>query len=373
MRAEQRGYAAIMLVLVMTVASLAALADRLDAGQLKRRRDQEAAAALQFAKVALLGYAITYRDRHPTENFGHLPCPDVTGSGIEQTPCGRAGTTAVGLLPVKTLGLPDLRDADGNCLWYAVSGSFKSNPKTFPFNWDSQGALTIRNAAGGLLAAPDDAAGGAAAVVIAAGPPLATQHRSGAANDCRADPAEAVAYLESHGDAFTQGVVHDASGAAIANDRVAWVTPVEIFDVVVRRSDFAAFMDAGTAAMRAKLGSQRTTAGNALPSNNPFGRQTSDYSFYAAWSDQFRYLRCARKDCYDGDDGAYHDAVLLFGGRSSAGGPRPSTRRAPADYFESALAMAEGREFHGCAAGAAAFDNSGASSRAQDMALCLAP
>lgn len=373
MRAEQRGYAAIMIALVMTLASLAALADRLDAGPLKRQRNREAAAALQFAKLALLGYAVSYRDRHPTENFGHLPCPDTTGSGIEQTPCGRAGTTAVGLLPVKSLGLPDLRDADGNCLWYAVSGSFKSNPKTFPFNWDSQGTITIRDADGASLAAPDDPAGGAAAVVIAAGSPLATQQRSGGANDCRADPAESIAYIENHGNVFTQGTVRDASGAAIANDRVAWITPKEIFDHIVSRNDFAAFMDAGIAAMRSELGNQHATSGNGLPSDNPFSRQTADYSFYAGWSDQFRYLRCAKKDCYVGNDSEYHDAVLLFGGRSSNGGPRPSTRRVSADYFEAALALAEGRDFHGCATGAGAFDNTGAASRAKDMALCLAP
>ncbi len=371
-RAGQRGYAAVLVAAVLAMASLAAVLDRLDTAQYRLQRESDTAAALQAAKLALIGHAASFRDFHPTENFGYLPCPDTAGSGVEQTPCGKAGKVAIGLLPYKTLGLGDLRDAEGNCLWYAVSGSFKSSPKSWPFNWDSRGQITVRDAAGALLAEPDDSHGGAAAVVIAPGPPVAGQRRD-AANGCGAALAGIDAFLENSGDVFVHGTIVDAAGRTTSNDRLAWVTSKEIFDAIVRRNDFAEFIASGIAAMRPRLGSQRATAGDALPSTNPFGRQAVAYSFYEGWRDQFRYLRCAKSGCYVDTKGGRHDALLLFGGRRADGTPRPAAARTPQDYFESALALAQGRIIDICSAEAAVFDNSSSAGRDADLALCLAP
>lgn len=367
---RQGGYALMAIMAVVVMASLVAIVDRLDAAPLRLRRTADAGAAMAAAKAALIAHAVSYRDVHATETFGFLPCPDTKGSGAEQTPCGKAGQLSIGLLPYKTLGLPELRDAEGNCLWYAVSGSFKASPKTSPFNWDTRGDISVRSASGATLAAPDDDAGGAAAVIVAAGAPLASQHRGGD-GICGADPAQPQAYVESHGNMFIDGSVTDGAGMQIGNDRVVWITSREIFDAVVRRSDFAAFMDEGIAAVASKLGKQRATAGNRLP-DNPFGRQALAYPFYEAWEDQFRYLRCAKGTCFEGDDGGRYAAVLLFGGRSASGAPRPGSARGLADYFEQALPVAQGRRFD-CNAAPAAFDNTSAATRMTDIALCLAP
>ncbi|MGE5468936.1 MAG: hypothetical protein ACM3Y9_16050 [Ignavibacteria bacterium] len=365
-RGRQGGHALLVVVLAATAAGLAGMLDRFDATAERARRTRETGATLQLAKTALLGYAVAYRDVHPTENFGHLPCPDAAGQGVEQTPCGKSGAVAIGLLPYKTLGLPELRDADGNLLWYAVSGSFKTNPKSFPFNWDTQGQLTVRSAEGSVLAAPDDSTGGAAAVVIAPGPALSGQRRTSSS------ASDAGNYVERDNAAFVDGVISDGNGMPVANDRVVPIGSREIFDAVVKRADFASFMSEGIAAVRSKLGTQRNTAGNALPAN-PFGRQTSSYSFYEGWKDQFRYVRCAKAGCYLDGAGDRHNAVLLFGGRARSGAPRPSSQRSPADYFEAALAWIQGSTSEPCAAEAALFDNSSAVARAADMVLCLAP
>ncbi|MDD5249611.1 MAG: hypothetical protein PHY45_11530 [Rhodocyclaceae bacterium] len=362
----------LVVLIFVVMASLVGLVDRLDASRAKLRRAQNAAAALQLAKLALLGYAVAYRDNHDAENFGYLPCPDTAGSGVEQTPCGKAGKIAVGLLPYKTLALPDLRDADGNCLWYAVSGTFKNNPKSAPFNWDTQGQLTVRTAAGTMLAAPDDRLGGAAAVIIAPGAALAAR-RASVATTCGADPDRAGAYLENAAGVFTQGSVTDGSGNVVGNDRLAWIAPKEIFDGIVKRRDFAAYLNTGIAAIRAKLGKQPAEAANALPVTNPFDKDTqaSDHNLYDAWKDQFKYLHCA--GCYADGAGGRYDGMLLFGGRDASGNPRPSTARAPADYFETALDLAQGQAFAPCSPGPASFDNASGSGRAADIALCLAP
>lgn len=361
------------MLMFVVMASLAGIVHRFDAMKTKLHRAQSAGAALQLAKAALLGYAVAYRDHHAGENFGYLPCPDTAGLGVERTPCGSAGRMAIGLLPYKTLGLPDLRDADGNCLWYAVSGSFKNNPKTSPFNWDTQGQITVRDAGGAPLTAPNDGAGGAAAVIVAPGAMLAAP-RLGAAGNCGTAAAQAGAYLETSGGVFTQGMVTGSDGNVIANDRVARITPREIFDGVVRRSDFAAFMNNGIGAMRARLGTQTPGTGDGLPAN-PFDRMTqeTEYNFFENWKDQFRYRRCATPGCYGDNAGASHDAILLFGGRHGSGSPRASTARSLTDHFEAALTLARGEAFASCDAEPAFFDNSSAAGRAADLALCLAP
>jgi len=92
----------------------------------------------------------------------------------------------LGRLPWKTLGLPDLRDAFGERLWYAVSSKHKGllnctvSPSCLDMGPEAAiGTITVRDAAGTVLhdgtsASPyDPGKGGAAAVIIAPGPPLA--------------------------------------------------------------------------------------------------------------------------------------------------------------------------------------------------------
>ncbi len=102
--------------------------------------------AMSKAREALLGYATTYRDTHPGEVFGYFPCPDM-GTGFEghaAPGCGGQDVTVIGRLPWRTLDLPPLRDANGECLWYAVSGNFKNNPKTKDLlNRDTNGLIEV--------------------------------------------------------------------------------------------------------------------------------------------------------------------------------------------------------------------------------------
>ena len=264
---HQRGFAIMVLLALLAVGILYAVISLLDPDQYKAGRAGNTDDALAQAKAALIGYAATYRDTHPDVNgnlaqvFGYLPCPDVDGDGQAELTCDTAGKTVVGLLPYQTLGLPELRDSSGNCLWYAVSGSHKNNPKTAPLNWDTQGLIQVQDANAppngpNVLAKPDDANGGVVAIIFAAGPPLPGQNRTpNASHACNANPAEYAAYLDgipnspNPNTAYTfpsavNTVIKIAQGTpdiagATNNDRLVWITPKEIFDEVIKRADIS--------------------------------------------------------------------------------------------------------------------------------------
>jgi hypothetical protein len=143
--------------------------------------DGRSVLAMAQAREALIGYAATYRDLHPNEVFGYLPCPD-RGTGVEgqaQSACGGADVTVIGRLPWKTLDLPPLRDASGECLWYAVSGNFKYNPKTADLmNRDSNGLIEVMAADGTGFVAGASPQHRAIAVVFSPGAILPGQDRA---------------------------------------------------------------------------------------------------------------------------------------------------------------------------------------------------
>jgi hypothetical protein len=280
---KQSGAALLVILLIVLTFGIGALLQRANQsdGALWGRREASTD-ALQRAKEALIGYAITYRDSNPDETIGYFPCPDTDGDGRSDVPCHAASRAAVGLLPYRTLGLPDLRDAEGNCLWYAVSGAYKDNPKgtatpgtpptgwaPLQLNWDTQGQFRVLDAEDNVLAAPDDANGGASVVIFAPNGPLAGQARTppavpGQAKICGVEPTQITAYLDEayRKDATVlaeavapnfnfasgqtpanlpitvrQGIRRDVAGNVINNDLLAWITPREIFDRFVARAD----------------------------------------------------------------------------------------------------------------------------------------
>ena len=422
--ARARGAALIVLMALLTMGVFYFLTVQIEAISLYERAAKQGSGgdSLTQAREALLGYAATYRDdpAHTTEVFGYLPCPDTVGDGQAAATCGSAGEASVGLLPYRTLGLPDLRDSTGGCLWYAVSGSYKNNPKAGAtvMNWDAQGQFKVVDSTGAILVAPDDAQGGAAAVIFAAGSPLGQNRTPGGSAPCQIDPAQVAAYLDGGNNTIagsatvtlTQGVVKEAT---TNNDRLAWVTPKEIFDRVLARKDFSnaltatpagqinTLIDRIKAAMDLRIQNDifngTTTS---LPTNNasytpkPTGIYTGEvdpaldiavanqpnYANYLAnWGEQFREAVCdsVAAPCLDINNSgtATCRGALLLGGRTSDGRPRTAAQKGSslsilANYFESGsstggkdLLTGSGR-FIGNAAFAAA-------SPAADVGACL--
>lgn len=325
------------------------------------QRQEVGLKALATAKQALLGYAATYRDAHPTSMFGYLPCPDTDGDGIADPPCGTSGQTVVGYLPYKTLGLEPLRDETGACLWYGVGANFKNSPAAAaPFTWDMQGNFHLATATGTIRSTPGDGEGGGAAVVFAPGSPLVGQSRSAetATRSCGADTAaNFAAYLESApfgagGIALgTVNVTEGESSSGTNNDRVLAISPKEIFTALKARADFAthlsslgndikldfegrAVLPAPVVAAAAGTKLSGTIAATVAPGTFPNSATSPQY--YPYWYNQYRYSVCTNQKTKCLNGGAC-TGVLLFAGERVAGGPRTAGEAAsPGSFLEGA-------------------------------------
>jgi hypothetical protein len=233
-------------------------------GTMKRQNeaDRRTSDTLAQAKSALLGYAASYRDRNPGDVFGYLPCPDMIGGGIapegnEEGTCGTRDVTVIGRFPWKTLGLTPLRDQAAECLWYAVSGNFKANPKTNLLNWDSTALMEVIASDGASFLAGSDPTNRAAAVIFSPGAIVQGQDRfidvntqtcGGnyvAANYLDTDVASAINNATPSANVngltrFIAALNSDNTPAANDrfNDKLAIITPQEIFTEVTKRSDF---------------------------------------------------------------------------------------------------------------------------------------
>jgi hypothetical protein len=173
---SQSGAALIILLTIFILGSITFLLSQLNERAHYLLEDQEQTIrALTQAKESLLGFSATYAQTHEVKLQGYLPCPDKDGDGSVETPCESAGKTVIGRFPWRTLGLPPLRDGSGECLWYAVSGNFKDNPKQV-LTSDSNGMLAIKNAKDEIITG-QTASDRAIAVIFAPGRVTKNQNR----------------------------------------------------------------------------------------------------------------------------------------------------------------------------------------------------
>lgn len=270
----QRGAALLLFFLIVFVLGAYAMLRQLGPRDLFQSQEGATQQALAQAKEALLGYGASIVPAASCLNLascarpGDLPCPDLNDDGVAEPSCA-AG--ALGRLPWKTLGLPDLRDGSGERLWYALSRNFRPLDRQV-VNSDlspgSQGTLALRDPGGsGWIHAPQSGSGesGAVALIIAPGAPLrrcdiGQQNRTAAnANvaahyldrnrlpgDCNAGPgndednavfsdAEAGAAAP---DGFIAGPVSVSSNdgqLTLVNDRIISISRDELLGAVEQR------------------------------------------------------------------------------------------------------------------------------------------
>lgn len=237
-----------MVIVIMGIA--AALVSSLSVTALRNAREENTAVALAQAREALIGYAITYGDTHTGQVHGYLPCPDTNGSNGEGSSplgsCGSKNVSQLGRLPWRTLGLAPLRDGDGECLWYAVSGTYKNNPQTGLMNWDTNGQLQAFTTNGTRL---DSNNNQVVAVIFAPGRPQGAQNRSGSSAPLCGGNYTASAYLDNN----TARSINNGSVSAVAsavsqfiqgendgevNDRMLFITRQDLWNAMQKRSDF---------------------------------------------------------------------------------------------------------------------------------------
>jgi len=225
---NQQGAALLVLVMIMLTAASYLLLKALRGSPLER--DKVTVAALAQAKEALIGYAAS----NSVVPSGSLPCPDTNNDGGAEPLVGGVCPSYLGRLPWRTLGLSDLRDADGEPLWYALSPTFR-NGQTITATMP--GEITVRDNTGAAL--PNRAI----AVVMAPGKVLTRQdgviQNRMAAN--RNVPSHFLDIglgvdnaLPTANNLIRGEVLNPATRVIIVNDRVLDLSPAAFFAAVTK-------------------------------------------------------------------------------------------------------------------------------------------
>jgi hypothetical protein len=219
---KQSGLALIMFLTIFLLSATAILLSRLNnRTSVMLEKQAQTARVLAQAKEALIGYAATYVETHSSLHKiqqGFLPCPDYNGDGSANSPCGDAGHSVIGRFPWRSLGLPPLRDGSGECLWYAISGTYKNSPKITPplITNNIDGLFIVKNVNDMIIAGntPEDQA---IAIIFAPGRPIGEQNRKSTNTICGEDEI-ATNYLDDfYFDAFN-GIGNARGDKDISND-----------------------------------------------------------------------------------------------------------------------------------------------------------
>lgn len=261
---RQRGIALLGLLALISVMVIFAYVSGLNrsASSMTRAREQQTAIALARAKEALIAYAVTYADDTTRANLvpGYLPCPEMAVAagkeGVATGPsCDGPLISQLGRLPWRTLDLGPVMDGSNECLWYAVSGTYKSwfngvttNATSNMMNWDTNGQFEVKAGDGTTYLAGSAEDNRAVAVIFAPGAPLSGQNRTPDANaPLCAGNYTAANYLETAAgvDNSTVSTSADAIDTFIAgaksdsfNDQLVYITRAEIWSAIKKRTDF---------------------------------------------------------------------------------------------------------------------------------------
>jgi hypothetical protein len=211
----QRGAALIVMLALVGVVAGALMLQMGKAAADRSERDRITALALGRAVEALVARAATDGNRP-----GSLPCPDTDNDGIPNGGGICSGAPHIGRLPWATLDLPDLRDGDGERLWYALSPAFRDDPGAGPaIHSDTAGELQVTGAA---------PVANAVAIVFAAGTSVGNQNRDAAGENTLAN------YLEDE-NADGDDTYENGPRSGTFNDQLLVLTADDLMPAVERR------------------------------------------------------------------------------------------------------------------------------------------
>ncbi len=270
---KSKGVVFLIFLLILAVGSSYFLISRLSAAAIQAAQDEHDARVLAQAKEALIAYAVTYQETggstppnppNPGEH-GFLPCPDIDETGAiteggSHGTCGSRYENSIGRLPWKTLGITPLKDSAGECLWYAVSGQYKSSGSSSPdmLNADTNGTFETYASDGSTVIAgqqPDDRP---VAVIFAPGESIKAQNRDNVsgADICGGNyvasnylDEDSTAGIQNHAltnvaddtDSFILGTINrDPADYAnqYVNDKIIYITRDDIWNAIQARNDF---------------------------------------------------------------------------------------------------------------------------------------
>ena len=397
-RASQTGAALLIFMLIFLLAASYMAFSKLTVSDIHSDRQNSAASSLAQAKEALIGKAVS---EQKNGFFGFLPTPDL-GSTRNSTPAegNSAGNfpgnaqnlSVIGRLPWKSLGLPPLRDANGECLWYAVSGSAQGDTAPTAFNWDTIGHFEVfgsdGTSSGTVSTTGISYHNRPLALIFSAGPPLSGQNRAVSTTDAVTECGgnyDVRNYLDSYtADANINSIVNYFSGSTnnatgnassfaspksvitgdinvasassqvtIANDHVLTITPKELFDKIKKRTEFKADIDGMMSSVQvylnglANLGTlpaTDTASGGKIDgveskcnadniASSPIVSCNIITSVFSNWKDNLLYAKPGNANV-NGISGC--EAVLFFGGERTSTQSRASAaeKLLPTNYLE---------------------------------------
>lgn len=228
----QRGYVGLAMVMALLIGVMLALSGLLSGQHIPTPIEQQATALQQLnaAKTALIAHAAA--DSNTPGTLGR----QMDGAGAEITDeqksqdsdePRRLGTAGLGLRPA--------HDTQTECLWLALSPSFRdglsnsdknaSNPKQLPVNPGNHGSITVRDT-------PQSAPRQVVAVLIDPGPALPGQTRTGGTgNGCHGGAwADFLETWDAQSRSFTLSGLQGST-----NDTVVTISRNELFFPVLRR------------------------------------------------------------------------------------------------------------------------------------------
>lgn len=256
MFSRQRGAALLILALIIGFVTAALLFNRFSVRNLELEREAKTTAALAEAKAALLGFAVSF-EATDAGRYAFLPCTEVRlyrnaqgdQEGTVSIPCGNRYFNSIGRLPWRSLKSAPLRDGEKECLWYAVSGSYKNSGSSAPemLNADTPGQFEIVAQDGTLLAGntPENRA---VAVIFSPGGITGAQNRAplqgtdscpgnyNAANYLETLNGVNNAFVNSNPDRIDRFILANKTGTF--NDKLVFITQQEVFKNFDKRQDF---------------------------------------------------------------------------------------------------------------------------------------
>lgn len=300
---KQNGLALLVLVIAIALTLSAYYFSSISAVDVRVDNLEHTRKALKQAKQALINYASMNAyglgGGKPGE-YGHLPCTfnSQVNEGQQDGNCNNRNKNNLAYLPWVSLQSNIFRDGSGNCLWYAVSGSYKNSPFSGMINEDTNGMFEIVDAVGTVIDGinPQDRI---VAVIIAPGAALNAQSRNyDATTGCGDDAANPAAYLEGNGftdnaalsnvadrlDQFLHATLTSHTEAIPYNDYFITITREEIWRAILDNSDFNNKMEELTEVLALCLSKYSTTvAYDRLPWPAPM--DLADYRIAANYND----------------------------------------------------------------------------------------
>jgi hypothetical protein len=234
---RQRGQIIILMVLMLALGTGFLVFSMAAYRSIDYRKNAKTDAALSLAKEALIGRSVADSNRP-----GSLPCPDTNDDGIAEVFAGNACPSYIGRLPWKTLELPDLRDGDGERLWYMLAPAFRDNVAVEPLNTSTVGNMTIYSGNNSTVLTNYGVA-----VIFAPGSPIGAQARSSTQTaPCSVPPSASIFqslcagnYLETTAgvnNVNSTGPYISAPAAATFNDRLIVIDSIELMTAAETRA-----------------------------------------------------------------------------------------------------------------------------------------